>query len=147
MKEELPSAPRPALPPTCVPVQDLAVGRCQLKHLQLGAVGGHNDVRVTRAQELHIQHLLVVSCELQGEQPKREEAAEGEGGSDWFSSLLGVITHRRHFWLSLFCFLVPLLVSGQHSPKPVEFSGPMEQFQNRLGPRAAPGARPKGQGG
>lgn len=58
-------------------------------------------------------------------------------GMAGFHLILGAIsTPRKDFWLSLFCFLVSVLVSGQNSPKPVKFPGTMEQFQNRLEPRA-----------
>lgn len=46
-------------------VEDLAAVGEQLKHLQLAAVGGHHDVTVPFAQELHVQHLVVISHKLQ----------------------------------------------------------------------------------
>lgn len=49
---------------TCVPVKDLAAVGEQLKHLQLAAVGGDHDVAVVFAQELHVQHLVVVADKL-----------------------------------------------------------------------------------
>lgn len=49
---------------TCVSVKDLAAVGEQLKHLQLAAVGGDHDVAVVFAQELHVQHLVVVADKL-----------------------------------------------------------------------------------
>lgn len=46
-------------------VEDLAAVGEQLKHFQLAAVGGHHDVIVTFTQELHVQHLVVVTHKLQ----------------------------------------------------------------------------------
>lgn len=114
---------------TCVAVQDLAVGCCQLKHFQLGAVGGHNNVRVTRAQELHIQNLLVVSCELQWEQPRRAKAAGGEGGNDWFSFHTGCHFYIQQLFLAK-SVLPPCSCAGLWAtfPQTMEFSGTMEQW-------------------
>lgn len=51
---------------TCVSIKDLAAVCEQLKHLQLAAVGGDHDVAVVFAQELHVQHLVVVADKLRG---------------------------------------------------------------------------------
>lgn len=45
-------------------VEDLAAVGEQLKHLQLAAVGGHHNVAVAFAQELHVQYLIVVTDKL-----------------------------------------------------------------------------------
>lgn len=45
-------------------IEDLAVQRCQFKHLQLRAIGSHNNVRISRPKELHIQNLIIVTCKL-----------------------------------------------------------------------------------
>lgn len=49
---------------TCVSVQDLAAVGEQLEHFELAAVGGHHDVAVVFAQELHVQHLVAVAHKL-----------------------------------------------------------------------------------
>lgn len=50
--------------PTCVSIQDLAAVGEQLKHFELAAIGGHHDVAVVFAQELHVQHLVAVTYKL-----------------------------------------------------------------------------------
>lgn len=65
-------------------------------------------------------------CILRAATAQEGNGAEGELGVPGFHFILGVIsTHHfwSHFWLSLLCFLLPELVSGQHSPK-AEFPGP-----------------------
>ena len=64
---------------TCVSVEDLAAVGEQLKHLDLAAVGGHHDVTVF-TQELHIQHLVVVTHKL------REGGQRGHRGRAFVSS-------------------------------------------------------------
>lgn len=53
-------------------VEDLTAVGEQLKHLQLGAVGGYHDVAVPFTQKLHVQHFIVVSHKL-GESGQREQ--------------------------------------------------------------------------
>lgn len=151
--------PQPALSQTCVAVQDLAVGCCQLKHFQLGAVGGHNNVGVTRAQELHIQNLLVVSCELEWKQSKREKAAEGEGGNGSFSFNTGCNFYTQEGFLAkpvlLSCFYVGLWAKfPQTSEIPWHYGTIPEQAgakgtpgQSSSRSRDDPGAWIEGKGG
>lgn len=52
-------------------VQNLAAVGEQLEDFELAAVGGHHDVAVVFAQELHVQHLIAVAHKL------REERVDG----------------------------------------------------------------------
>lgn len=56
---------------TCVSIKDLAAVVEQLKHLQLTAVGGDDDVAVIFAQELHVQNLVAVANKLRGDERER----------------------------------------------------------------------------
>lgn len=49
---------------TCVSIENLAAVGEQLEDLQLTAVSGHHDVSVIFTQELHVQHLVVVTHKL-----------------------------------------------------------------------------------
>lgn len=46
--------------------KDLAAVVEQLKHFQLAAVGGDDDVAVIFSQELHVQNLVTVANKLRG---------------------------------------------------------------------------------
>lgn len=49
---------------TCVSIEDLAAAGGQIKDLQLWTVGGHHNVAVLFAQELHIQNVVIVPYKL-----------------------------------------------------------------------------------
>ena len=63
-------------------VQNLAAAGGQFEHLQLGAVCCHDDMAVILAQELHVQHLVVVPHKLpQAAQDGRDGAAFQSGNN------------------------------------------------------------------